>query len=88
MGIGKKSARVKKRQKDRPFDVLSQPMPLTDDEWRWLVPLFQGEQQMAAKKGSKCATDNLGMMPKGTPKAAKVPAPKAPVRPSGKARGR
>lgn len=43
---------------------------------------------MAAKKGSKCATDNLGMMPKGTPKAAKVPAPKAPVRPSGKARGR
>ena len=39
---------------------------------------------MAAKKGSKCATDSLGMMPKGTPKAAKVAQAVKPAKPAGK----
>ena len=43
------------------------------------------EMKKGMKKGAHCATDNLGMMaPKGTPKPAKVPAPKSKGKSSGK----
>lgn len=65
-------------------------MPLTDDGYRCLMaPFFYGDEEMAAKKGSKCATDSLGMMPKTVKnmKPAGKAAPKSPVRPADKRSG-